>query len=279
MTLEQQGAYVRLLCYNWQDGFIPNDLSQLALLCGTTPRKMALIWESVKDCFGPLPDNPDRLVNPRLEHTRDGLRRFSDKQKAKADARWESHGITKAGNATALPQHYQERHDSGNAFQSSVFSLQSSTSKEEEEGLKPLSAEADAKATKYPSDFEMFWANSTRRGSKLEAYRAWKLFMPGEELFKQILRGMMAWRESEQWQDETKQPHICRWLKRRGWEEIVPRSNANARSHTTKTDRNAEAARRLLSRLDSQDRSSGWSGDIGSDASDIFGTITPIERE
>lgn len=83
--------------------------------------------------------------------------------------------------------------------------------------LKPLAG------PKYSVEFEEFWTNSSRRGSKAKAYVEWKKLKPDHDLEEKIKAGMLAWLASEQWQDETKQPHICRWLNRRGWEEIVPR--------------------------------------------------------
>lgn len=98
---------------------------------------------------------------------------------------------------------------------------------------------------KYDPGFELFWRTSTKRGSKIEAYREWKKFRPSGELNADMSRGMTAWMASEQWQDETKQPHICRWLKRRGWEEIVPKSNgsrANGNGYHPPTPEEIEAA-------------------------------------
>ncbi len=79
-------------------------------------------------------------------------------------------------------------------------------------------------APKYSQEFESFWENSTHRGSKLAAWKAWSSLRPDSSLQMKIRDCHDSWKESEQWQDETKQPHISTWLNRRGWEEIVPRS-------------------------------------------------------
>src|SRR5688572_29775487 len=84
------------------------------------------------------------------------------------------------------------------------------------------SAAADG-APVYPADFEAFWSQSTKRGSKVEALRVWEQLRPTSELASTINAAMQAWKQSDQWQDETKQPHIVRWLRRRGWEEQVPK--------------------------------------------------------
>lgn len=67
MSLEEEGAYIRLLAYNWEDGFIPADVAELSRMCKTNARKMALMWERLRDCFQPLESDPDKLVNLRLE--------------------------------------------------------------------------------------------------------------------------------------------------------------------------------------------------------------------
>lgn len=71
MSLEEEGAYIRLLAYSWQDGSIPDDEISLARLCKTNRRKMRLIWENLQDCFKPHPSLPHRLVNDRLEKVRE----------------------------------------------------------------------------------------------------------------------------------------------------------------------------------------------------------------
>lgn len=80
MTLEHQGAYVRLLCFQWTDGSIPNDLSQLAALCHVPVKQMERIWAAVKPCFKPHPHHPGELINERLEQVREQKEVFLQKQ-------------------------------------------------------------------------------------------------------------------------------------------------------------------------------------------------------
>jgi uncharacterized protein YdaU (DUF1376 family) len=224
MSLEAEGAYIRLLAYNWQDGWIPADTVQQSRLCKTTPKKMAVLWDIyLKDCFVEL--SPGRMVNPRLEKVRHEKKEYSQEQSERARLRWDkqrnaetmqahmqAHSV---GNASAMPR-------AGNALQSPVSNLQSSGEGE----VKPLATSVAGKVPKYTPAFELFWKDSTMRGSKQEAFTVWKKLAPGPELWGEIMSGMLNWMRSDQWQDETKQPHICRWLKRRGWEEIVPRGKA-----------------------------------------------------
>ncbi len=119
-----------------------------------------------------------------------------------------------------------ESKESASKVEQTVRNACSETETETEAEKKEPLAISSPVVPKYTSAFENFWQGSTRRGSKIEAFREWKKLgtFPQGELTK-LFEGMIAWKASDQWQDETKQPHICRWLKRRGWEEEVPRSH------------------------------------------------------
>jgi uncharacterized protein YdaU (DUF1376 family) len=67
MTLAQRGAYIDLLCIQWQSGSIPKDPKALAGLLGVTPKEFARVWRKpLTDCFVADPENGQRLVNLRL---------------------------------------------------------------------------------------------------------------------------------------------------------------------------------------------------------------------
>ncbi|RSK50076.1 DUF1376 domain-containing protein [Hymenobacter rigui] len=67
MSLEEEGAYIRLLAYCWREGSIPADEALLARLCkGATANVIRVVIE----CFQPDDNRPDRLVHPRLEEER-----------------------------------------------------------------------------------------------------------------------------------------------------------------------------------------------------------------
>ena len=68
MDLAQQGAYIKLLCYQWLEKSIPMDPKQLAALCGVSPEYfLEDIWPSIDPSFSVI---GDRLVNPRMEEIR-----------------------------------------------------------------------------------------------------------------------------------------------------------------------------------------------------------------
>ncbi len=118
-----------------------------------------------------------------------------------------------------------ESKDSASKVAQTVRNACSETEAETEAEKKEPLAISSPVVPKYSDDFEQFWRQSTKRGSKVEAFREWKKLGIVPSAIDPIFAGMFAWIQSDQWQDETKQPHICRWLKRRGWEEEVPRSH------------------------------------------------------
>ena len=121
MSLTEMGAYLKLLCLNWLDGSLPDDVAILASMVGLKQPQFAKMWAGpLHECFEV---RGGRLVNPRLEKERKAQAEFRKKQKDKADIRWDKHRNTTIGNATALP----ERHPRGNALQSSSSSSSSSS--------------------------------------------------------------------------------------------------------------------------------------------------------
>jgi len=91
MTPEQVGAYIRLLCYQWENGPIPNDDALLARITGCGGNAIAC----AKSKFG-LSDG--KLANTRLEQTRQNQASYRKKQADNAAKRW-------VGNAVAMPSH------------------------------------------------------------------------------------------------------------------------------------------------------------------------------
>jgi len=93
MNCEERGIYITLLSICWIQGSIPADHPKiLKLLPNPIPPSLPKI---VVDRFTPLPDNPDRLVNNRLEKERKKQSDFRDKKsnagKKGGANRWKDH--------------------------------------------------------------------------------------------------------------------------------------------------------------------------------------------
>lgn len=101
MSPEQEGAYIRLMCYQWnsEEQAIPADDSDLAILS-----RMGSDWaakgERVKRCFEPLPDKPGFLRNERLYLCWLEVSRFHELQRQKGIAS----GSARRRSAAAKPK-------------------------------------------------------------------------------------------------------------------------------------------------------------------------------
>ncbi len=79
MSNAAEGIYIRLICYQWMDGFIPDSVTLLARLCKISERKMKKLWGEVSPCFD-LEIEPGKLANKRLEETRNQQLEYRAKQ-------------------------------------------------------------------------------------------------------------------------------------------------------------------------------------------------------
>lgn len=104
MSSEARGVYIMLLADEWINGPLPNDHVALAKICFESVRTVDRVWPMVSVKFVPHPDDPTRLINPRLEHEREEQvnRRaeMSEAGKKGAKKRWGPHrGGHKGGNS------------------------------------------------------------------------------------------------------------------------------------------------------------------------------------
>jgi uncharacterized protein YdaU (DUF1376 family) len=95
MSNEEVGAYIKLLCYQWDKGVLPKDPVRLARLAGCDRIAFASLWNILRDKFTQVKDG---YINPKMEEHRQRQKEVSDKNSTKAKKRW-------ATNAVAMPQH------------------------------------------------------------------------------------------------------------------------------------------------------------------------------
>src|SRR5437899_1157402 len=70
MELDAVGAYITLLCHQWNEGSIPADAALQARICRTTADQMQAIWPQIASKFPSSRHDPKRLMNPKLETVR-----------------------------------------------------------------------------------------------------------------------------------------------------------------------------------------------------------------
>lgn len=89
MTLEQQGAYVRLLCFAWLHGSIPADREEISGLIGLAcdPAAFDRIWRGrLVRVWVEMPGTPGRLINERQEHERQERASRAEEMRARGQA-------------------------------------------------------------------------------------------------------------------------------------------------------------------------------------------------
>ena len=149
MTLEEEGAYIRLLCYCWLEGSVPTDVSRLACLCRTDPEKMAELITAISPCFH---RNGDRYMHPRLD---------AERRKQQTHSRVRSKAGHKGAKARWDKEQYGIAMDLLMAEDGSSVSSSSSTAFD----IGP-----------YSPEFQVFWRTLPKRSGsnpKKVAWEAW----------------------------------------------------------------------------------------------------------
>jgi hypothetical protein len=81
MTPEQEGGYIRLLCYDWASDGIPDDDKALAALSRLGEGWLNGGSSIVRKCFNHHPHKPGYLTNPRLQNEREKQRTWREKSR------------------------------------------------------------------------------------------------------------------------------------------------------------------------------------------------------
>ena len=158
MSLEEQGAYVRLLCYCWLEGSIPGDVEQLARLCQTDADHMRVLWNALDKCFNLRgQEGGQRYVHLRLEaeHRKQDKHREAKSRAGSvgAKSRWE-----KAENGSAIVLPLADNGDLPLA----------------ENGSSSSTASSSSPTDTYTASFEEWWNHYPRKVEKRTAFKAWK---------------------------------------------------------------------------------------------------------
>lgn len=100
MSLAERGAYLELLCHQWRNGSIPDDMERLRKIARCTAKEMTQVWPKVSPMFPPA-DEDGRLANGRMSRERVKAEAISVKSSTSAEKRWRAH----KPDANALPVH------------------------------------------------------------------------------------------------------------------------------------------------------------------------------
>lgn len=80
MPLAAQGAFLALICHQWEDGHVPSETEDIAPLLGITERELNGFWRHIDAAF-PIGED-GRRRNPRVERDRDEATRKVSARKA-----------------------------------------------------------------------------------------------------------------------------------------------------------------------------------------------------
>jgi len=119
MSNQEAGCYIKLLCFCWKQGSVPNDTKKLAKLCGEDSESMATLWENIEPCF--KVNGNGRLINPRLEKERCNQDKYHERQrkagKMGAEKRWRNKDLNSTAIVSPMPN------DSSSSSSSSSSSI------------------------------------------------------------------------------------------------------------------------------------------------------------
>lgn len=218
MTLEEEGAYIRLICFCWRERSLPPELPELARLLKVSPEKMADLWTALEPCFRIGLDG--RFEHRRLDAERRKQREFSRLQRDRANAGWikrkaEANIPARSGINPAMPEPCSA---SASASASAEGGKGGALPPEQTLSLTPPLLTSGER----PGDrFEEFWKLYPRKVGKGAARKAWTKLKPGPGLCERILEAVECQRDWPQWRKDGGQfiPHPATWLHQERWQD------------------------------------------------------------
>jgi len=252
LTLEEEGAYINLLCSCWLHGSIPADPAMAARLVGKGCS--ATLATTVLTMFTPSSE-AGRLVHERLERER--LKQSDWREKSASGGRKSAE--LRKGAATTVQPPLANGINQKATLQSSVSSLQSSSTSlaPTHTAPVPVAAGDEAPAADCPFPPEVAHKPSAR---ELEAESVWALY-PKKKGKKEAMREVLNAIRTEgierirervkayadavsQWsQDDRKYvPDPVRWFKRGNYDDDPKEWQRNAIPESEKSEYNKDNA-------------------------------------
>jgi hypothetical protein len=74
----------------------------------------------------------------------------------------------------------------------------------------------------HPADFDRVWSAYPRKADQPKALAAWIVLAPQPELVERMLRAIVRWERTDEWQRERGRfiPRLAKWLDRQGWLDV-----------------------------------------------------------
>jgi uncharacterized protein YdaU (DUF1376 family) len=210
MSYIERGLYRELLDECWVEGSIPNDLKELADICGCPDEVMADAWQVLSSCFV-LSDGV--LVNEKLH----SLRTEKDGERLKKAENGKKGGIAKAiGKQVPSNCHIEDK---------------IKEDKRKEEHIQP-------------EGFDLFWNSYDKKVGKPNALKQWQKIKPDAELIITIVHKAKEDKKAKPDNKYRKDPE--RWLKGQHWlDEVIVEQATKAKELPLGTEQQIEQAYRV----------------------------------
>jgi len=216
MNLEEQGAYLRLLCFCWREGRIPTDPRSIARLLSLPDDDGARLWSVLEPCF------TTSGTNPRLEREREAQQ---EKRKLRSIAgiagnekRWSCDRNAIANGSQIIASQSQSQSQNQSQIEEVLQPFLTLTSEGSERSGKTGARTREVSA---PAGFDEFWAAYPKKVGKGDARKAWQKIRPSRDLLEKILEAIESQLDSWQWRRDSGQfiPHPATWLNQSRWED------------------------------------------------------------
>ena len=157
MTLEETGAYIRLLCLCWIEDGIPIETAEKLVdrwlgNGSTKSQPEANLWSKIKHCFY---EKGGKYRNKRLDLERQKQIDWGEKSRRGGLKAAENKRLAKAGYTKGQPKAKQRSTKSQPKANSSVFSLQSSIKKDSRESYAPSDSKNRSKPPSIVFNFDI----------------------------------------------------------------------------------------------------------------------------
>jgi len=229
MSNTEVGCYIKLLCFCWDRGSIPNDVNKIARLCNESKENMAQLWIAIEPCFK-NGNTKRRLINPRLDKERKKQIEFKEERMASgkkgAEIRW------KDKDSSAITQPMAKNGSAVCGLQSSSASPKKSLKENIKNPRSKNSNPSPKKKTnsELENEFEEFWKgyrsigdpkNSIGdKGDAKKAFRALRKKISKERLLR-AFHGEADYLKYERMNNSfnKRKKFASTWLRSNRWEE------------------------------------------------------------
>ncbi|SRR5260370_15395884 len=82
LSLQAQGAVMRLLCYQWSEGAFRDSPAAIQQILNVTEAASTRVWTEIAHWFPVLPDRPGYRANGDLENKRQEDAAYRERQRA-----------------------------------------------------------------------------------------------------------------------------------------------------------------------------------------------------